>query len=71
MLDNAICWGIALALMFDGLQGVTDDYTKLLFAMGFILLGIISRAVSVYQDTHTIEIDEEIIEELKKTIESK
>lgn len=55
MIANAICWGVALALMFDGLRGITDDYTKLLFAMGFIFLGILSRAVSVYQDTHTIE----------------
>lgn len=59
MIGHAICWGLALGMLFSRTEGLTGDYTKLLFAMGFILLGIFSKAVSVYHDTHTVEIEVE------------
>ena len=52
MFGSIFCWGTALALLFTTSKDVTDLYTRCCFAMGFIFLGILSRAVSVYHDTH-------------------
>lgn len=57
MLGNCICWAIALGLMFSRSAGFTDDLTKILLAMGFIFLAILSKAVAVYEVTHTVEDD--------------
>ena len=57
MLDTIACWGIALGFLFSKSEGFTSDCVKILFAMGFILLGLLSKALYVYQKTHTIEID--------------
>lgn len=59
MIGNAICWGLALGMLFSRSEGITSDNYKILFAMGFMLIGLISRAVSVYHDTHTVEVDVE------------
>lgn len=59
MIGNAICWGLALGMLFSRSEGITSDRCKILFAMGFMLIGLISRAVSVYHDTHTVEVDVE------------
>lgn len=59
MLGNAACWGIALGLIFSESESLADDYRKLLFAMGFILLGILSKAVSVYYKVNVVEIEAE------------
>lgn len=57
MLEEVVCWGIALGLMFSKVEGFTTDYTKIIFAMGFIILGAIYKAIDVYRTTHTIELD--------------
>lgn len=57
MLGCVVCWGIALGMLFPKLGGFTDDYTRMLYAMGFIFLAILCRAVEVYRETHTIEVD--------------
>ena len=53
MLGNIICWSFAIGIMFSRSSGTGDLYTKMLLAMGFILLGILSKAVDVYHDIHT------------------
>lgn len=53
MLANIICWILALALIFSNPTATFDFTTKLLFAMGFIFLGILSKAVDTYRMTHT------------------
>ena len=71
MIGNAMCWGLALGMLFSKSEGVTSDITKILLAMGFIFLGILSKAVSVYHDTHTIEIDVEEDENGKLVLNKK
>lgn len=39
MLEEVVCWGIALGLMFSKIEGFTTDHTRIIFAMGFIILG--------------------------------
>lgn len=55
MLGSIICWGIALGILFTTSTGATDIYIRCAISMGFILLGIFSRAVSVYYETHKKE----------------
>ena len=57
MLEELICWGIALGLMFSKVEGFTSDYTRIIFGMSFIILGAIYKAIDVYRTTHTIDID--------------
>lgn len=61
MLGSVVCWAIGLGMLFSRVEGLvfefTTDYTRMLYAMGFIFLGILSRAVSVYRETHVIELD--------------
>lgn len=53
MLGNITCWCIALGIIFSKSSSAGDLYTKMLLAMGFILLAILSKAVDVYHDTHS------------------
>lgn len=53
MLGNITCWCIALGIIFSKSGGVGDVYAKMLLAMGFIFLGILSKAVDVYHETHS------------------
>lgn len=57
MLEELVCWGIALGLMFSKVEGFTSDYTRIVFAMGFIILGSIYKVIDVYRTTHRIDID--------------
>lgn len=57
MLEELVCWGIALGLMFSKVEGFTSDYTRIVFAMGFIILGAVYKAINVYRTTHRIDID--------------
>ena len=59
MLGNLICWVIALGMMLSKSMSREDLYIKTLLAMGFIFLGILSKAVDTYKDTHTVELDVE------------
>lgn len=59
MLGSLICWGTALGILFTSAgQSVNDIYIRCAIAMGFIFLGIFSRAVSVYHETHKRETEE-------------
>ena len=66
MLGNVTCWAIALGIMMSKSMTTEDLYIKSLLAMGFIFLGILSKAVDVYRETHTIEIDEETLKQIKE-----
>ena len=66
MLGNIACWAIALGIMLSKSISVNDLYIKSLLAMGFIFLGILSKAVDIYRDTHVIEIDEETLKQIKQ-----
>lgn len=66
MLGNVTCWAIALGIMMSKSMTTEDLYIKSLLAMGFIFLGILSKAVDVYRETHTIEIDEEVLKRIKE-----
>jgi hypothetical protein len=48
MLGNIVCWVIALALILSKASLIDDFYTRLLFAMGFIFLGILSKTADYY-----------------------
>jgi hypothetical protein len=52
MLGSLICWGTALVILFTSSGVAPDIYIRCAIAMGFIFLGIFSRAVSVYQEVH-------------------
>ena len=52
MLGNLVCWVIALGMMLSDSTNREDLYIKTLLAMGFILLGVLSKAVDAYRDTH-------------------
>lgn len=56
MLETVAYWGIALGFLFSKSEGITSDFSKILFSMGFILLGILNKAIHVYQKTHTVDI---------------
>ena len=66
MLGNIACWAIAVGIMISKPMGAHDLYIRTLLAMGFIFLGILSKAVDVYRETHIIEIDEEELNKLKQ-----
>ena len=51
MLGNFVCWIFALCLAFTKTSAIEVWHTHLLMAMGFILLGILSKAVDVYHET--------------------
>ena len=55
MLGNLICWIIAIALLAAKTNGIDEWHTRVIFAMGFILLGILSKAVDAYQSVHRKE----------------
>lgn len=52
MIGNILCWIFAISLMLTKSSNLDDLYTRTLLAMGFILLGIISKAVDYYRDIH-------------------
>lgn len=56
---EVICMIISIGLMFyrDGGIHMTDDYTKILLGIGFIFLATVNRAIDVYKETHTYELD--------------
>lgn len=66
MLGNIICWAIATGIMLSKTMSINDLYIRTLLAMGFIFLGILSKAVDVYRETHVIELDEETINKIKQ-----
>jgi F0F1-type ATP synthase assembly protein I len=53
MLGNMICWVIALGIMLSKTTNTEDLYLRTLLAMGFIFLGILSKAVDVDRETHS------------------
>ena len=55
MLGNLICWIIAIALLAAKANGIDEWHIRVIFAMCFILLGILSKAVDAYQSVHRKE----------------
>ena len=58
MLGNLMCWVIALGMMLSESMNREDLYIKTMLAMGFIFLGILSKAVDVYRDTRVVKRDD-------------
>lgn len=58
MLGNIICWVFAFGLVLSESVDRTDMFIKLLFAMGFIFLGILSKAVDTYREVHKSVVSE-------------
>lgn len=58
MLGNLICWVIALGMMLSESMNREDLYIKTMLAMGFIFLGILSKAVDAYRDTRVVKRDD-------------
>lgn len=71
MLGNLICWVVALGMMLSDSMNREDLYIKTMLAMGFIFLGILSKAVDVYRDTHTVEVNIEEDENGKLVLSKK
>lgn len=65
MLGNIICWAIAAGIMLSKTTSAEDPYTRTLLAMGFIFLGILSKAVDVYRETHETRLDQETINKIR------
>ena len=57
MLEELVCWGIALGLMFSKVGGFTSDYTRIAFAIGFMGWGCVYKAIWGYIKMHSIDID--------------
>ena len=53
MLANLACWVIAIALILSNSATQTELFIKLAFALGFIFMGICSKAVEAWQDIRT------------------
>ena len=71
MLGNLICWVIALGIMLSDNVNREDLYIKTLLAMGFIFLGILSKAVDTYRETHLVDFSVEEDENGKLVISQK
>ena len=67
MLGNIFCWVIAIALLVTKANVIDEWHIRVIFAMCFILLGILSKAVDAYQAVHTKEENEEEIKETNNT----
>ena len=52
MIGNVICWIVAIGIMLSKSADQSDLYTKTLLAMGFIFLGILSKAIDYYREVH-------------------
>ena len=57
MIGNLTCWVIALGMMLSDSVSREDLYIKTVLAIGFIFLGILSKAVDVYRETHLVEFE--------------
>ena len=53
MLGDAVCWALAIVLLFSRSEGSISDMVRWALALGFIFVGTISRFVSVYRDVHS------------------
>lgn len=52
MLANMLCWVIAFGIIFSKSVNREDLYIKMLLAIGFILVGTISKFVDYYREIH-------------------
>ena len=52
MLGNIMCWVMAIALIFSESVDRNDMFMKLLFAMGFILVGAVCKLVDAYREAN-------------------
>lgn len=52
MLANVTCWIIALGMMLSDSSNREDLYIKTCLALGFILVGTISKFADYYREVH-------------------
>lgn len=52
MLSNLTCWVIAFGIMFSKPVNREDLYIKMLLALGFILVGTLSKFADYYHEVH-------------------
>lgn len=52
MLANVTCWVIALGMMLSDSTNREDLYIKTLLALGFILVGTLSKFADYYHEMH-------------------
>ena len=52
MLGNVICWIIAIGIMLSKATTAEDLYIRTLLALGFIFVGVLSKAVDTYRYAH-------------------
>jgi hypothetical protein len=63
-----MCWIIAFGLLFSESIDRNDMFMKLLFAMGFILVGAVCKLVDAYREVHKPDTDDKYPSQ-NKTIE--
>lgn len=70
MLGCLACWAFAISLIFEFFTINGNYLTSMMFAIAFIFVGTLSRAVSVYRDVHSensvLEAANAILENNKK-----
>ena len=52
MLANIMCWVFVLGLMFSDSLDRRDLYIKCALSIGFIFVGVLSKAVDYYREIH-------------------
>ena len=52
MIGNIICWIVALGIMLSKSTTTQDLYIRTLLALGFIFVGVLSKAVDTYRYVH-------------------
>lgn len=52
MLANVFCWVFAFGILIQRPNNQTELYYNMLFALGFILVGTLSKAVDTYREVH-------------------
>ena len=52
MIGNIICWVIAIGIMLSKTASIEDLYIRTLLALGFIFVGVLSKAVDTYRYVH-------------------
>lgn len=52
MLGNLFCWLMVVGLFLSGFSDQNDMYMKLVFILGFILVGAVCKLVDAYREVN-------------------
>lgn len=52
MLANLLCWIMAIGLFLSGFSDQNEMYMKLVFILGFILVGAVCKLVDAYREVN-------------------